>query len=277
MIQRLCAFTHPAHFQHLLPAHKPNPLLAPMTTQWMAELAELEDAATEAAFNVAHQGDQVPPPVAKAPQAAQEQAVDPHPEPERYATRFIVNDGQWTPEEHDQVLREAAQGINNHYWNREAREEAERANREYARHMPDWRDRVEAAGFKAHPAVPQGPPPKGVSSMRVLPNVHEALRQHDPTSKAPSSQPSLPKKAPPTTGKGMPAGFYRGDAPPRIAGPASTTSKAYRIYSNHSSTSTSPTHLSPSSTSSRASNASDIEACPTSTSSTGSSRQTDPL
>ena len=29
--------------------------------------------------------------------------------------------------------------------------------------------------------------------MRVLPNVHEALRQHDP-SKAPASQPILPKK-----------------------------------------------------------------------------------
>ena len=82
--------------------------------------------------------------------------------------------------------------------------------------MADWRTRVDAMGLKAHPAVPQGPPSKGVSSMRVLPDVHEALRQHDPTSKAPASQPSLPKKAPPTTGKGMPAGFYRVEEPPRI-------------------------------------------------------------
>ena len=51
--------------------------------------------------------------------------------------------------------------------------------------------------------------------MRVLPDVHEALRQHDPTSEAPASQPSLPKKAPPTTGKGMPAGLYRVEEPPR--------------------------------------------------------------
>ena len=58
------------------------------------------------------------------------------------------------------MLREAAQGINDHYWNRDAPEEAERANREYARQIEDWRDRVEAAGFKAHPAVPQGPPLK---------------------------------------------------------------------------------------------------------------------
>ena len=102
------------------------------------------------------------------------------------------------------------------YWNREAREAAERANIEYARQMEDWRNRVKAAGFKESPSAPQGPPPKGVASMRVLPDVHEALRQHDPTSRAPTSQPSLPKKAPPTTGKGIPAGFYRGDEPPRI-------------------------------------------------------------
>ena len=52
--------------------------------------------------------------------------------------------------------------------------------------------------------------------MRVLPYVHEGLRQHDPTSKAPASQPALPKKAPPTTGRGIPAVFIRGDEPPRI-------------------------------------------------------------
>ena len=227
-----------------------------MSTPWMAELAEVEDAAfvTEAALQAAQAGDQVPPPVTKAqPPVIQEppavpipvedaptepatspRHVDPgvrewpvdlqlptreygpHPEPEHYATRFIVNDGQWTPEEHEQVLHKAAQGINDHYWNREAREEAQRAKREYARSMADWRTRIEAMGLKAHPATPQDPPPKGVSSTRALPSVHEALRQHDPTSKSPSSQPSLPKKAPPTTGKGMPAGFYRVEEPPRI-------------------------------------------------------------
>ena len=51
--------------------------------------------------------------------------------------------------------------------------------------------------------------------MRALPNVHEALHQNDP-SKAPVSQPILPKKAPPTTGRGRQTGFYSDDEPPRI-------------------------------------------------------------
>ena len=219
--------------------------------QWMQQLAEVEDAATAAEFQA---GDQAPSPVAKAPPpvvqeppaapipvddaptepATSPRQIDPEArewpvqlqlpsreygpqeEPERYATRFVVNDGQWTPEEHEVQLRQAPQATNTHLWNREARESAERANREYAPQMEDWRARVEAAGFKATPAVPQGPPPKGVSSSRVLPNVHEALRPNDPTSKAPSTQPSLPKKAPPTTGQGIPAGFYRVEEPPRI-------------------------------------------------------------
>ena len=205
-----------------------------MSTPWMAELADFEDAATEAAFQAAQAGDQAPPvtkaqpPVIQEPPAVpisvddtptepatsprhadpevQEWAVDlqlptreygPREEPEQYATRFIVNEGQWTPEEHEQVLRKASQAVNAKYWNREAREAAERANREYAQSMADWKTRVDALGLKAHPAVPQGPPPKGVSSMRVLPDVHDALRQHGPTSKAPASQPILPKKAPP--------------------------------------------------------------------------------
>ena len=69
-----------------------------------------------------------------------------------------------------------------------------------------------------HPAVPQGPPPKGISFMRVLPDVHDALRQNDP-SKARVSQPILSKKAPLTTGRGRPATFKidnSGDEPPRI-------------------------------------------------------------
>ena len=174
----------------------------------------------------------------------------------------------------------AAQATNAHLWNREAREAAERADREYARQMEDWRARVKAAGFQKTPAVPQGPPPQGVSSTRVLPNVHEALRQNDPTSKAPSTQPSLPKKAPLTTGKGIPAGFYSVEEPPRIGseqGPASSTSKASRIYSNHSSTSTSSTYPSPSSASPRTSSTSDIEASSTSTSSAASSQQASSL
>ena len=49
--------------------------------------------------------------------------------------------------------------------------------------------------------------------MRVLPNVHEALRQNDP--KASFSQPVV-KKAPPTLGRPRPSAFYSEAEPPRI-------------------------------------------------------------
>ena len=94
-------------------------------------------------------------------------------------------------------------------------EEAERQNQEYVRSMSEWKAEVESRGFRDHPAVPHGPPPKNTSSMRALPNVHDALRQND-ASKAPVSQPILPKRAPPTTSRGRPAAFYSGDEPPRI-------------------------------------------------------------
>ena len=55
---------------------------------------------------------------------------------------------------------------------------------------------------------------KETSSMRVLPNVHEALRQNDP-SRAPGSQPVL-KKAPPSAGRPRPKAFYSESEPPRI-------------------------------------------------------------
>ena len=141
--------------------------------------------------------------------------IGPREELERYPTKFIVNDGQWTPEGHEEELRKASQAGNFYAWNREAREEAERHNQEFARSMAEWQAQVESRGFKDHPSVPHGPPPKRTSSMRALPDVHDALRQNDP-SKAPVSQPILPKKAPPTTGRGRPAAFYSGDEPPRI-------------------------------------------------------------
>ena len=216
-----------------------------MSGPGMAEMADIVDAADGAAVQTAQAGDQAPPVLKASPPTVQEtQAVPisvddtptepatsprrvgtpvqewavevqlptreygPRPEPEVYPTPFVMNDGQWTPQEHLAHLHKAAHATLVHVWNREAREEAERHNREYAQSMAEWRHRVQGAGFKARPAVAHGPPPKGVSSTRVLPGVHDALRQHEP-SKAPASQPALPKKAPPTTGKGMPAGCYR--------------------------------------------------------------------
>ena len=95
--------------------------------------------------------------------------------------------------------------------------------------------------------VPHGPPPKDVASTRVLPDVHDALRQRDP-SKAPASQPSRPKKAPPTTGKGMPAGFYRVEEPPRI-GSGQVQPATYRSTSQTSSRGGEPSCTQASSTS----------------------------
>ena len=102
----------------------------------------------------------------------------PREEPERYPTRFIVNDGQWTPEGHEEQLYKDAQAGNYKTWNREAREEAERHNQEFQRGVAEWKREVESCGFKAHPSVPYGPPPRGISSMRALPEVHDALRQN---------------------------------------------------------------------------------------------------
>ena len=104
--------------------------------------------------------------------------IGPRPEPEVYPTRFLLSEGQWTPEEHVAELRKAAQTGNYYAWNREAREEAERQNQEYVRSMSEWKAVVERRGFKDHPAVPQGPPPKRTSSTRALPNVHDALCQN---------------------------------------------------------------------------------------------------
>ena len=45
--------------------------------------------------------------------------------------RYVMNDGQWTAEEHEAHLYKAGQAQNVYAWNREARAEAERHNREY--------------------------------------------------------------------------------------------------------------------------------------------------
>ena len=224
VIQRLCAFTHPAHDCLLvtLQLHKSYP--AVISSGWMGDVAEMEDQmeahqiqfqgiqtdhradavdlADPAQYRPLHEHpirdeNEVPTEPATSPRQVDPDAREwpfelqlptrecgPHSEPEQYPTRYVMNGGQWAQDEHEAHLHTAAQATNLHVWNREAREEVERANREHARQMEDWRARVKATGFKESPSVPQGPPPKGVSSTRVLPNVHEALRRHEPTSKA---------------------------------------------------------------------------------------------
>ena len=141
----------------------------------------------------------------------------PREEPERFATRYIVNDGRWTEEEHQALLRKAAQAFNNQDVAREIEDAVQREKEAHDRSVKEWEARIAAQELKDHHDIPRGPPPPGPSSMRVLPNVHAALRQNDP-SMATHSQPVV-KKAPPSTGRPMPAGFYSGREPPRIGTP----------------------------------------------------------
>ena len=112
---------------------------------WMAEVADVVDAAQAGASA---------PPVTKAalPRSMMSSSIDDTPMepatsprmlgsqvrewpmelqrptrefgPGEDPTRFIVNDGQWTPEEHEQELRKASQAWNQYEWDRRAREAA---------------------------------------------------------------------------------------------------------------------------------------------------------
>ena len=60
------------------------------------------------------------------------------PEPEVYPIPFVMNDGQWTPEEHETHLHKASQAARVYRWDREARAETERQNRQFVRDMAEW-------------------------------------------------------------------------------------------------------------------------------------------
>ena len=140
--------------------------------------------------------------------------IGPREEPEKFPTRFIINDCGWTQEEREEMLRKASQAWNYRDWNRERREAELREKEAHERSIEEWQAQVESQGFERHPCVPCGPPPKETSSMRVLPNVYAALRQNYP-SMAPGSQPVL-KKAPPSAGRPRPKAFYSEGERPRI-------------------------------------------------------------
>ena len=94
------------------------------------------------------------------------------------------------------------------------RRRAEAAEHEaHQRSIEEWEAKVKARELD-NAALPSGPTPQGTSSMRVLPKVHEALRQNDPRVTS-FSQPAV-KKAPPTLDRARPAAFYSGTEPPRI-------------------------------------------------------------
>ena len=137
----------------------------------------------------------------------------PRPEPERSAIRYILNDGSLPQEEYEELARKAAQAFNNRDMEKERRRAEAAEHEAHQRSIDEWEAKLQAQQLD-NAALPSGPTPQGTSSMRVLPNVHEALRQNDP--KATSfSQPAV-KKAPPTLDRARPSVFYSGTEPPRI-------------------------------------------------------------
>ena len=138
----------------------------------------------------------------------------PQEEPEKFVSRWVCNDGSYTPEEWEEYFRKHRQAFANFDMERQRQQAAEEEHEAHQRSIQEWEAKVQAQGLSDHQAIPRGPPPAGISSMRVLPQVHEALRQNDP-SMAPRSQPVL-KKAPPTSGRPMPSVFHSDVEPPRI-------------------------------------------------------------
>ena len=135
----------------------------------------------------------------------------------RQGIPYVFNYGHLPQEEFQRELREARRANLDIQWDRQRREAAEQGWREHEEACQVWQDRMVAAGFMEVPKAPAGPPPVGISTEtqpRALPNVHQAFRANDP--KAPSSQPIISRKPPPSTGRALPKGLHRGDEPPRI-------------------------------------------------------------
>ena len=97
------------------------------------------------------------------------------------------------------------------------RQEAEREWREREATTQRWEAQVRQACYHATHLLPAGQPPVAIQTEaqpQALPHVHGALRANDP--KAPTTQPSIAKKPPPSQGRPLPKGFFTGDAPPMI-------------------------------------------------------------
>ena len=131
-----------------------------------------------------------------------------------FPTRWILNDGRWSAEEHEELVRKAAQAWKYRDWNRELEDEVRREKEAHERSIRAWEAKIALQQLPDHADIPHGPPPKETSSTRALPDVHAALRQNDP-SMVTGSQPVL-KKAPRSAGRPMPKGFYSDKEPPRI-------------------------------------------------------------
>ena len=185
---------------------------------WMGQMA---DAVEEAEAANAIRQEEVP--------------TEPAMSPRSHVIEVPINNGRWTTEEYAELMFYIAHDLNERDQVRlqevldkqqadaraqplsdveKERQRAAAAEHEaYERSIEEWEAKIKAREL-VHPALPVGPTPQGTSSMRVLPSVHEALRQNDP-GMAPFSQPAV-KKAPPTLGRARPAAFYSDTEPPRI-------------------------------------------------------------
>ena len=90
--------------------------------------------------------------------SASDRYVGPREEPEQFPTRFIVKNGQWTQEEHEALLRKAAQACSYRDMNREHHEAALREKEAHERSIREWEARLAIASqeLKDHPDVPRG-------------------------------------------------------------------------------------------------------------------------
>ena len=154
--------------------------------------------------------------------AQEEVPTEPAISPRDPVLEVPINDGRWTSDEYAQILQilrdahdlHASDQAILHQHMEKARQQAQAAEHEaHERSIREWDAQIQARGLDA-PSLPSGPPPQGISSQRVLPRVHEVLRQNDPSVTS-HSQPAV-KKAPPTCGRPMPSVFYSETEPPRI-------------------------------------------------------------
>ena len=165
----------------------------------------------------------------------EEVATEPALSPRSHVFEFPLNNGIWTTEEYAELMFYIAHELNERDKARlqellnkqqgdgrsqrladaekERREAAAAEHEAHQRSIEEWESKIKAKELH-HPAIPTGPHPQAASSMRELPNVHEALRQNDPSA-IPFSQPAV-KKAPPTLPRARPAAFYSDTEPPRI-------------------------------------------------------------
>ena len=74
----------------------------------------------------------------------------PREEPERFATSWMVNDGRWTAEEFDALLRKARQAFNNEDMERERADAMAREHAAHERSVREWEARIAAQELKDH-------------------------------------------------------------------------------------------------------------------------------